>query len=469
MRETKADLSQLQQESTLAFLPALLYLSLLMVTGSIGNCLVLIVYCTKISKTPLRVFIMGNTVVDFLIMVIVIPGEIYELFHFYDFDWPIVCKIRKYLTCILIMSSASFLVVIAITRYKMVCSPAEKQVTMTQSKRIIVLLIFNSLILSIPYFVLHGTQTIKTPFPNLDGHSCQLDDLYVNTIWPKVNSALFCLIFMICTVAMVTAYVRIARKIWTHKIAKRRNEQRRMKPAQRHSVWFIETSTSPVLGRKNATPPRGGTNRDLLQGIKEINNSNSDTAHLNNVNKKDATSATSAVNSHGEINQAKVKTFDRSKILGKQRLDDCRTNSLERYTKSMRKHRSCDERNKNALSNSWTVLTTLSSPTPSSIPVEKKTSFLKYKLDKRRSIFSKTSCMMLTISLTSFLGALPFLALHVYKVVCPENYAALHGVQLAFFQLFCRSHLFNSAVNPIVYIQKDKNLRRECLKLFKRS
>ncbi|KAK0045153.1 olfactory receptor 5K2, partial [Biomphalaria pfeifferi] len=73
MGEIKADLSQLQQESTLAFIPALIYLSLLIVTGSIGNCLVLVVYFTKIIKTPLRIFIMGNTVVDFLIMVIVIP------------------------------------------------------------------------------------------------------------------------------------------------------------------------------------------------------------------------------------------------------------------------------------------------------------------------------------------------------------------------------------------------------------
>ncbi|KAK0045157.1 alpha-2Db adrenergic receptor [Biomphalaria pfeifferi] len=83
---------------------------------------------------------------------------------------------------------------------------------------------------------------------------------------------------------------------------------------------------------------------------------------------------------------------------------------------------------------------------------------------KRRSLFGRTSWMMITVSLVFIIGFIPFLGLNFYKTAAPESYASLKGISLAMYQLFSRSYLLNSAVNPIVYSLLDPTFRKECLK-----
>nr|KAI8726122.1 G-protein coupled receptor 84-like isoform X2 [Biomphalaria glabrata] len=214
--EIQEYLSLLQHQSTLAFIPTLVYLSVLLVVGSTGNCLVLVVYCTKMTRTPIRIFIISMAVVDLFINIILIPGELYDMFHVWDFDLPILCKIRRFLNCVTIMFSILVLVAIAITRYRAVCCSPVKFVSIKQALIICVLISTISIILSINYGLLNGRQTKKTPNPQIFGHFCDIDDRYIGSKRFQVGTGIFVVFVLASTISSLASYAAIWCKVTKH-------------------------------------------------------------------------------------------------------------------------------------------------------------------------------------------------------------------------------------------------------------
>ncbi|KAK0045156.1 D(2) dopamine receptor [Biomphalaria pfeifferi] len=393
--EIKEYLSGLQHESTLAFIPALIYLSLLIVVGSIGNCFVLGVYWTKMPRTPLRLYIIVMAIYDLPTNLLVIPGDIYDTFHVWDFDMPVVCKLRRYFNAVCVMSSIFVLVAIATTR----------QVTITQAKVSSILMLVVGLVLSIPYSVIHGSQTISTPVPGIYGHFCQVDDFYVTTKWPLLNSAFFIIIFITCCSSMIVFYICIGCKTWKH-----RQISRDLKIVEKTSR--CEESDS-MLDSSSAIGSTDG----------QIQSTNSGSLHYRQqlASKRSRKKGVYNIELHYCNNRKEVKDF------GIER----KSSILKKSTKKV----------------SLVEETNLTRNT------------------KRRSLFGRTSWMMITVSLVFIIGFIPFLGLNFYKTAAPESYASLKGISLAMYQLFSRSYLLNSAVNPIVYSLLDRKFRKECFKL----
>uniref|UniRef100_A0A2C9KSA6 G-protein coupled receptors family 1 profile domain-containing protein n=1 Tax=Biomphalaria glabrata TaxID=6526 RepID=A0A2C9KSA6_BIOGL len=116
MSDNLTILTLLQNQSTLTFIPAMVFLALLSVVGIIGNSLVLFVYWRKFSRTAMGVLIMEIAVYDLLTNTVVIPGEIYDMFHQWDFEFAALCKARKLFNVTTTLASAITLVAIGVTR-----------------------------------------------------------------------------------------------------------------------------------------------------------------------------------------------------------------------------------------------------------------------------------------------------------------------------------------------------------------
>ncbi|CAL1543746.1 unnamed protein product [Lymnaea stagnalis] len=80
----------------------------------------------------------------------------------------------------------------------------------------------------------------------------------------------------------------------------------------------------------------------------------------------------------------------------------------------------------------------------------------------------RTSCMLLAINLVFIFTFTPFMALELFKAAKPDVVHAMSEVPLAIFNLFLKSHLLNSAANPIVYSLCDVSFRRQCRQFLKR-
>ncbi|XP_059175222.1 cannabinoid receptor 2-like [Physella acuta] len=109
-------LEDLQNDVTLQMIPAMTYLVLLGVIGLIGNSLVLFVYSRKFRRNPTRIFILAIASFDIVTNTVVIPGEIYDMFHIYDFNFPYLCKVRLFFNAFTTMAAAMVLVAVAVAR-----------------------------------------------------------------------------------------------------------------------------------------------------------------------------------------------------------------------------------------------------------------------------------------------------------------------------------------------------------------
>nr|KAI8726121.1 G-protein coupled receptor 84-like isoform X2 [Biomphalaria glabrata] len=247
LEEIKEYLSVLQHESTLTFIPTLIYLSLLIVVGSIGNCLVLIIYLTRMTKKSMRIFIISMALVDLFINIVLIPGEMYNMFYVWDFEYPNLCKIRRFLNSASSMFSVLILVAIAITRYRAVCSSPVKIISTTHAKITCAFFAAFSCFLSIPYGMINGRQTKETPNPKIFGHFCDIDDRYVHTKWPSFCSAIFLLFIVVSSMFTLASYASIRYKVRRHNANMKLNKQGQLFQMEQRSqektkVGFCQTT-----------------------------------------------------------------------------------------------------------------------------------------------------------------------------------------------------------------------------------
>ncbi|KAK6979381.1 neurotensin receptor type 1 [Biomphalaria glabrata] len=191
--------------------------------GIPGNCLVIAVYITKMTMKPLSVFIISMAVIDLMTCTFILPVEIYILLHSYDFTSVLGCQLYIFFSCLLLINSDLTPVSIAIIRYKMVCTPHQRQVTFTQAKRLCCLNVCIAFIASIPQLLLQGIHSRRTPIPDIVGHHCQVDDSYVPTVWPGLSSAFLFLFFILSctTVTYMYFHIRIKVKSQRNKFQKR--------------------------------------------------------------------------------------------------------------------------------------------------------------------------------------------------------------------------------------------------------
>ncbi|KAH9507608.1 hypothetical protein Btru_051575 [Bulinus truncatus] len=412
-------LSQLQDQSTLASIPTLVYVSLLIVVGGIGNSLVLVVYWKKMNLTPLRVFIIGMAVCDLLTNILVLPGEIYDLLHVWNFDLPIVCKIRLYLNATFVTSSAFLLVAIANTRYKMVCHPFDPPVSLTRAIYITFLLCIIALVTSLPYAIIQGSQTVNTTGEDISGCVCQLDDIYVDGFWPIVNSSFSFLMFLVGSILIVVFYVNIGRTAWKQRAALIKVQQN----CFRQMIKESESGTFISDNDVSLSPDVNVESHDHLS-IQRGESTTSESSHNRQTDKMyEKPEMKTNFYLPDSLKKSKMTGDDTENGVGDSSNDVISKTDLETKSGTSRQQYKMSKRILQELNASSSVGTSARSKL----------------IQKRTYLLGRTSCMMLTVTLFFFFGFLPFMGLNIFMAIEPETVAALAGVELAMHTLFLRT------------------------------
>ncbi|XP_005105671.1 uncharacterized protein LOC101855207 [Aplysia californica] len=234
--------------------PAVSYTMFLMLSGLLGNALVLIVYRRHFRHSVTRMFIYSLALLDIANCLITMPSELIVLIQFASFPSPVWCKLSRYLTYILNGSSSVLLIGIAVDRYYKVCHPTTVFITIKRA-RIICLgaLLFNAL-LALPALVLYGDMTltlqiidnevsvlgveqkdynksattlpdhvkegVTLPYPiphkaeYIVGHFCLIKNSYINTVYPIVFYASMFSLYLALVVVVIFSYTRLARTMY---------------------------------------------------------------------------------------------------------------------------------------------------------------------------------------------------------------------------------------------------------------
>ncbi|XP_062567400.1 nematocin receptor 1-like [Saccostrea cucullata] len=196
------------------YIPALVYTFLLLIIGVPGNSIVLYVYFQKWGRSSTRTFILGLAMLDLVNCLVTYPMEIALMLRPFVFDYPVLCKVTRFITYGCNTSSGLVLIAIAVDRYQRICRPLNKPMTTDTAKIIIFSSIGIAVLFLWPALVLYGTQSIpvtKTVILKL----CLIQDNYVTTDYPLIffvfNGVCTVIIFLILSIVYSIVGVKVCK------------------------------------------------------------------------------------------------------------------------------------------------------------------------------------------------------------------------------------------------------------------
>lgn len=375
-------------------IPAILYVTVLMILGSFGNTLVCIYYGCKSKRSTKSFFIVTLAAFDLVVCLITMPLDIVDLRFFFIYRNVPGCKIPRFLNHIAAIGSASTLIAIAVDRYKRICKPLTPQLEIRHARIAIVLAGTYSLLVSWPSLILYDsvkvnvTDNRNTTIPIIyHAYVCTTSKAEGNKGYLWAYNSLLLFVLLSATIVLCTLYSLIGRSIYRYK-------QRRLKytSVKRHAKNLQTTGTLPHLndeclhGQMPNVPERACvTNCDVLEEISVVQN--------NDVTRDD-----------------KSDTYT------------CDVVQLSEYKLSGSEKSLADSTDENSNSKASNINTV------------------------------KFTILMLIVTITFIVSYLPYVALVLWRTLYDDyEWNFLNETELLGFQIGLRSYLLSSVINPLVY------------------
>ncbi|KAL8587104.1 hypothetical protein ACOMHN_026072 [Nucella lapillus] len=201
-------LERLNRERAVYFLPAIVWVILLMVVGVVGNVLVIYVYRRRFKRTSSNYFILTMAIFDLVACLIGLPTELYDLLKPFTFYSEFGCKLFRGTENFTIYGSVVVLVEIAFDRYFKICRPL-MIVSLFKIKVLCGLAVLVAILMSIPSAILFGITRSSTPHPNIRGYDCSISDTYRKTAFSSAYYICLAVAFVVTLVILTALYVRI--------------------------------------------------------------------------------------------------------------------------------------------------------------------------------------------------------------------------------------------------------------------
>ena len=208
-------LEELDADKVQQRLPTIVFLSILIVFGIMGNVVVLIVYCRKYRSSTFRTFILTLAVADLSSCLIGMPMELVDQLSPLTFYNEEFCKIGKFVGQILKIWSALIVFLMAVVRYQKICRPFRMFLSIKFARNLCISSMFVAVLVSWPFLIVKGTQ-----YKHLDGgivgHACSTDSDVKETIYPFVYTIITFAIYMFVFFGLLILYTLIIVKLRSH-------------------------------------------------------------------------------------------------------------------------------------------------------------------------------------------------------------------------------------------------------------
>ncbi|XP_059175208.1 histamine H1 receptor-like [Physella acuta] len=492
-------LEHLRQHSLRIMTPTIVFLTAVAVVGAVGNSLVLLVYTRSFTSKPTRIFILTLSFLDLITNLFVIPVDIYDLFEYWTFDRPSICRAKRFMYTFNTIGSSLALLAICVTRYRKICRPFGKQVTVTSAKVTCVVIALVSIFFSSPNAVINGVQTVKTPTPGIFGKQCRTDDAYVRTIWPNLNANLFIVLFVLICTPLVVLYVLIGVKARRRKFFKVSSVRTAAKSNEKGSDSTKESSECKVYTDSDSkcsgtttvstdissqstdiqlkVIPDKSSSAKLTEGVQKSLIDENEASKLEDVDRDMFKSLTSSCGrdigaSNREILERQSSSSDKPSVLGANKthlktsnksevdLEISATRDKNKSTKTKIKE---DLKKKENRSKNQNNKTNLFSRIQNKFRRDQKS-----RMSTNTIKSSNRTTIMLAIITIAFISSfLPFLSVMFCKLAAPKLFFNMSPQLESVYEFMLRSYLLNTAANPVIYNLCDVNFRKECFKLLK--
>lgn len=445
------ELDRVNNTLALTLLPVIVVISIYMVIGLFGNPLVAIYYSCHVKPSPSYHFIVAMAVFDIITCCVSMPLEIVDMRFPYEFPSKAACKILRFVNYIASISSGLILVAIATDRYRKVCQPFKNQISTKLTKIIIAIVCFFSIFVSWPAFVfydLHIATNISS-VPGVIGYDCTFTRKKDYKMYITLYNGVCFLIFIGCIMTLTVLYILIGRKL-----------------CQLNRFRFSAITRKPKNG--DYTPPTSSSDIDLKHKHRNVETlqqhtkpkSMSETRGYDVYNMTKISQKLIPQDQHlqGSSSLNANNMTSQKPLLQETELKECA--NLSEVTRSK------ELKTKNKTSS-------LSECSDSDADIKHSKPMLKTRISSRTCIIKrqrklhdqyihlkKYTMLMLFISLAFVMSFLPYLGLVTWRTLAP-NYERnlLSKSELIVFNIFMRSWMISSVVNPLIYGFFNKDFR----------
>ncbi|CAC5403364.1 unnamed protein product [Mytilus coruscus] len=325
------------------------------------------------------------------------------------------------------MSSAFVVNVIAYDRYRKICKPFQRQLSLTHIKIASVVVIIVSVILAAPVLVIYGLTAGETDIANLTGTVCFIRQEFSGTLFHQIYDGIIFLLFILLLISMISMYINVGKRILRLRALKHKTSNLTSKTVARESrdLNTIKHLQQKTHGEENET------HISMVPKRKNQDNSYHSSEKSTNLQVKTDCDTFVDISNKDEI----TNEMDNQNI----QLDSC---------------------------SSISKTTSVRVESDSQLPNNEKSSNtdLETKKIKKRL---RVTLMLFAITTVFIISFLPYLTTEIIGSLSSEIWKNMSNAELVIYALLLRTYLISSMSNPIVYWFLDKKFKSELCILFR--
>lgn len=456
---------ELNEKLFVLHIPALMFVTISMVIGIIGNLLVVYIYKRNYRRTNHRYFILFLASIDLLACCTGLPFLIASLRLPYMMSSAIVCKVLRYCHYLANNSSGLLLVVISVERYRRICRPFNVQWSPRQILYLCIATVVVSALIAIPAPIFFGKSVIDTGIGNITGYQCYIDERFKGTHMMEVYNEILMSETVICIFLFIVLYVFIIRKVrQSDQFLSAMRSMKSMKIKSYHrnktrdnslSLDAMDEVSGTSSGGKNNTAVRNSkTSQEEAELLKKHTSSSTTLTSLYSVQPSNKDLVGKVSQSDKQILKRSLEnvTGNGAMTLPTNKTSRSRNDGDKSSCKNIR-----DEKSRSLPSSGKSVINRLIFK-----PNYSNASDVSMKPGSSSRATIRVTVMLFTVSLVFAAAFLPHLALMVVTSRKKNFLANLTATEVVFYQLFLRIFIINNIANPIIYLFCDKKFRQGC-------
>ncbi|CAG2229944.1 unnamed protein product [Mytilus edulis] len=430
-------LSELNSQEVFKRLPVIVFISILILMGTIGNLHVLYIYYRKFNRSTYRNFVLTLAAIDIVSCTISMPFEIYDELYPYLFQANVACKVFRFINFTLAIATGLMLVVISSERYRRICRPFGSQLTEKQSIYAMIGIIICASGASLPALYVYGIKTTQIPGYDSVGTECTWGDhieVYVGYIF--YGETLMTVIG--CMIALVVIYSIVGKYLWdhAHKMSKNMRTKYQMKEPIKLDV--IEEETADQIRRA----------RDSFRSIKQSN--------------ENGTAATKDEMKHNKLNK-KARKLELPIINIKQNSDaptssgNTSPNHIPKTSPNWKGQKKLQTRDMKGLKKAFKNVTgrpaganPLLSKPEKSVP------------DREKRI----TIVLFTITVLFIVSFLPYIVILILYSADESYEKSMTTVEHAVYLIGLRLYMINNVANPFLYSSFDSKFKKHLMEIY---
>ena len=211
--ETDGFWREVEHEETIKRIPVAIVVGLFSVVGILGNVHILIVFSRKLKNhSTYHVLVSALAVSDLAVCATYLPVEITMVMKPFSFDYDIICRLALFNSYIWGIWTAFLTLLVAIERYRRICSSFSDQITCSTARKFCIVLFFLALFNAAPIGYIAGTHTFELA-NGTQGFECFVSEHLTDSYIPTGYFSFLLIEVLVIGFAIVMLYVPIRNAI----------------------------------------------------------------------------------------------------------------------------------------------------------------------------------------------------------------------------------------------------------------